>query len=287
MVTSTAPTASNPSGASAVAAVGRMVARARVRVERVGGADRVVECRGEPPLLPRRTADGVYFVASAAGPLAGDQLTTELSVGAGAHLFVGSVGATYARPGIAGCESVARVEVDVGAGGRLTWAPEPVVAVAGCRHRSEAVIALGPGAELFWVDVVVLGRHDEVGGDVWARRSVDLVGSPLNRQDVAMTVAGRAGPDPVVLGGARVVASFLAVHPEWAGDAGSRADWRVTTGPVRAGVLPLAGPAAEVVALAADVHGVHVAFGALAGALAASHPATSAALAAYATSGRR
>jgi len=264
-----------------------MVARARVRVERVGVADRVVECRGEPPLLPRRTADGVYFVASAAGPLAGDQLTTELSVGAGAHLFVGSVGATYARPGIAGCESVARVEVDVGAGGRLTWAPEPVVAVAGCRHRSEAVIALGPGAELFWVDVVVLGRHDEVGGDVWARRSVDLVGSPLNRQDVAMTVARRAGPDPVVLGGARVVASFLAVHPEWAGDAGSRADWRVTTGPVRAGVLPLAGPAAEVVALAADVHGVHVAFGALAGALTASHPATSAALAAYATSGRR
>ena len=73
--------------------------------------------------LPRQTADGVCFVGSAAGPLGGDVLTTALAVGDGATLSVGSVAATYARPGAPGEVSLARVEARVGHGGRLWWKP--------------------------------------------------------------------------------------------------------------------------------------------------------------------
>jgi urease accessory protein len=247
-----------------------LTARARVVVDRVGGVDRVIECWGEPPLLPRQTAAEVCFVGSAAGPLGGDVLSTTLEVGDGARLAVGTAAATYARPGAAGEESLATVEVRVGRGGRLSWMPEPLVAVSGCRHRAEAVIDLAEGAELFWAEMTVLGRHGEVGGDVWVRRSVDLAGRPLSRQEVAMVAADRTRSDPAVLGGARVVASCLVVHPEWHADPtggeppvpeGSEPPALVTTGATRAGVLHLAGPAAEIVGLGQSVDDVLAAFG--------------------------
>jgi urease accessory protein len=265
-----------------------LTARARVVVEQVGGVDRVIECWGEPPLLPRQTAVEVCFVGSAAGPLGGDVLSTTLEVGAGARLAVGTVAATYARPGASGEESVATVGARVGRGGRLSWTPEPLVAVSGCRHRAETVLHLAEGAELFWAEVTVLGRYGEVGGDVWVRRSVDLAGRPLSRQEVAMVAADRTRPDPAVLGEARVVASCLVVHPEWHPDptggeppARSELPALVATGATRAGVLHLAGPAAEIVGLGQSVDDVLAAFGVLADRMAESAPSTAAALAGY------
>jgi urease accessory protein UreH len=101
----------------------RLTARALVTVERVDGVDRTIECWGEPPLLPRQTAEGVCFVGSAAGPLGGDVLTTTVEVGDRARLAVGSVAATYARPAGDGAVSLARLEARVGRGGRLSWTP--------------------------------------------------------------------------------------------------------------------------------------------------------------------
>jgi urease accessory protein len=259
----------------------RMRARAHIAVDRVAGVDRVLECWGEPPLLPRQTAEGVSFVGSAAGPLGGDQLTTTVAVGDGARLAVGSVAASYARPGGDGEVSLARLEARVGLGGCLWWTPQPLVAVTGCRHRSEARIDLAQGAELFWAEVTVLGRHGEEGGDVWARRSVDRCGRPLNRAEVAMVAAGRRGPDPAVLGGARVVASCLVVHPEWSGPEAA-VPVPPTSARTRVGVLHLAGPAVEVVGLGQEVDEVLAAFAALAARMAPTAPATAAALSAYA-----
>jgi hypothetical protein len=154
---------------------------------------------------------------------------------------------------------------------------------------------LAEGAELFWVEVTVLGRHGEDGGDVWTRRAVDLAGRPLNRQDLAMVSADRGSPDPAVLGGARVVVSCLSVHPEWSTDrpAGGGASGgagpepaseslEVAEGPTRAGVLHLAGPAVEIIGLGQGVDEVLGALGVLARRMADVAPATSRALLAYA-----
>ena len=261
-----------------------LTARALVAVERVDGVDRTIECWGEPPLLPRQTAEGVCFVGSAAGPLGGDVLTTTVEVGDEARLAVGSAAATYARPGGDGEVSLARLGARVGRGGRLSWTPEPLVAVKGCRHRTEATIELAEGAELFWVEVTVFGRHGEDGGDVWTRRSVDLAGRPLNRQEVVMVGADRSRPDPAVLGGARVMASCLVVHPEWSP---GRSDGRasplllVVLGGTRAGVVRLAGPAVEIIGLGQSVDGVLAAFDQMADRMFDSAPVTSALLSEY------
>ncbi len=103
-----------------------------------------------------------------------------------------------------------------------------------------------------------------------------------------MTAMDRRAPDPAVLGGARVVASCLVVHPEWSS---VRSDVHASgrpTGPRpvvvgghRAGLLRLAGPAVEIVALGQSVNGVLIEFDRLAGCLATSAPHTSAAVARY------
>jgi urease accessory protein len=263
-------------------------ARAHLAVDRFEGATRVIECWGEPPLLPRQTPGGITMVGSAAGPMGGDRLSTVVEVGAGANLAVDSVAATYARPGPADEESSAVVRARVGPQGSLAWGPEPLVGVGGCRHRAESVVDLGAGAELFWVDVMVLGRHGEEGGQIWSKRSVHIDGRPLNRQALHLG-PGTSGPDPAVLGGARVVASCLMVNPEWAVDReGLPAVGRlqIHSGPNRAGVLKLAGPAIEVVGLGPSVKSVLDAWSALAERLGDCAPVSAGALADYVTKQR-
>jgi urease accessory protein len=268
-----------------VSGAGSLNAVARITVQRVDGVDRVVDCWGEPPLLPRMTPNGVDFVSSAAGPLAGDLLTTIVSVGQAATLKVGSVTSSYARPGITRAHSLAVINATVASGGRLCWTPQPLVAVNGCRHRMDTSITLDGESELFWAEVVVLGRHGEGGGDVWTRRSVDLAGRPLNRQELTMTLRDRSRCDPAVLGGARVVASCLAVHPEWSTRASDRLPV-VRTENARAGVLHLAGPGVDVIGLGHTVSGVMDALTQLASAMEDAAPITASALTSYAALAR-
>jgi urease accessory protein len=225
--------------------------------------------------------------------MGGDHFTTTVHVGDGASLSVGSVAATYARPGADGETSTAGVAAHVGSAGRLRWAPEPLVAVVGCRHRTETTIELGDGARLFWVDVTVLGRHGEDGGEVRSRRSVDLSGRPLNRQELSMGGADRRAHDPAVLGGARVVASCLVVHPEWertdrdhpvTGPAPGEAarDTLTEVSPLaRAGVLRLAGPGVEILGLGTTLASVLDTWAVLAERLSVLAPDTAQALTGY------
>ncbi len=74
-----------------------------------------------------------------------------------------SVAATVALPGD-GRPSTQRVEVHVGAGARLAWLPEPLVAAAGSDHTAVATAHLAADAQLGWLDEVVLGRHGEPAG---------------------------------------------------------------------------------------------------------------------------
>lgn len=221
-----------------------MRARARVVALSDGhGGTRLVALRSEAPLILRSTPEALYIVGGAGGPLGGDDLTLEISVGSGARLTVRTAAASIALPG-AGPSSV-RVRATVAASGELSWLPEPVVAAQGCVHHMEATVALEGDARLAWREELVLGRHGEPPGSVVSRASVDLDGAALLRHELALGPAHRGAESPAVTAGARAVGSVLLIGPGW--DSPAPAILSAT-----AAVLPLARSGLQVVALADD-----------------------------------
>lgn len=218
-----------------------MKARARVVAETGGrGATRLTGLRSEAPLVLRSTPEGLFLVGGAGGPLGGDDLALDITVGAGARLTVRTAAASMALPGPGPSE--VRVRATVAAGGELRWLPEPVVAVKGCAHHMEATVELENGAVLVWREEIVLGRHGETGGSVLTRASVDLAGQPLLRHELALGPRYPPAAGPAVIAGARAVGSLVLAGREVTVPA-------VTLGPTAA-VLPLAGAGVQIVALA-------------------------------------
>lgn len=192
----------------------RAVARIVAELDRGRTALRVL--KGEAPLLPRRTGPNeVHFVGGAAAPLGGDDLTIELEVGPGADLVVRTVAASIALPGRHGEASLLTVSVSIGAGGRLRWLPEPLVAAAGCRHLTVSTVDLDGDAELIWREELVCGRHGEDPGDVTLSTVVRRDGRPLHRGTVSVGPRSPGWDGPAGFGGARVHATVVstAAHP--------------------------------------------------------------------------
>lgn len=222
-----------------------MRARAAVVAEGDGrGGTRLARLRSEAPLALRRTPDALYLVGGAGGPLGGDDLTVEIEVRSGARLAVRTSAASIALPGKA--PSSTRMRVQVAAGGELRWLPEPLVAARACRHGMDAVIILETGARLMWREELVLGRHRDVSGSVKSRLLVDLDGRALVRQELALGPDHPEAATSAVVAGARCAGSVLVVEPAW-----DTPPEPVVVGP-RVAVLPLHGPAVQVVALADD-----------------------------------
>ncbi|GAA2576535.1 urease accessory protein UreD [Actinomadura fulvescens] len=215
------------------------VARAAASAERdAGGRTRLTRLRSDGPLALRETAEALYLVGAAAGPLGGDDFEVTVRVGPDARLAIRSAATTLALPGDG--ESRMTVRATVASGGHLDFAPEPTVAAAGCHHRSVAAIELADGATLRWYEELILGRHLELPGRHTSRFDVTLGGAPLLRHELRLD-------DPSILGGvlgdAGAAGSVLLVapglcHEAWTGDA--------------LAVLPLAGPGVLVVAMAGD-----------------------------------
>lgn len=231
-----------------------MIARGRVVVEADGGGGSRLAClRSEGPIVLRPTAGSlVHMVGGAGGPLGGDDLRIEVVVGAGAVLTLRTVAASVVQPGPSPLPSVVEVDASVGEGGVLHWLPEPTVAATGCRHQSRARVVLADGARLVWREELVGGRHGERGGSVSSRLTVDRAGRPLLRHRIDVGPEHPSWSSPAVGAGARCVGSVLVVDPAWL-DAPTRpvvlAD---TDADGTAAMLPLAGPAVHVVALAPD-----------------------------------
>ncbi|MDT3438890.1 MULTISPECIES: urease accessory protein UreD [unclassified Pseudofrankia] len=241
-----------------------------------------------PPALPTVT---VHLVGAAAGPLAGDHLRLDVSVGAGVRLVLRSVAATLAMPGHGPGPSVMEIHADVAAGGALDLLPEPTVAVRGCRHRMVGRAVVAAGGWLRWREEVLLGRFGEPSGHLETDLRVDIrtpAGDrALLRQQLPLgpDVPGLTGA--ALIGAARAVGSLLvaapaAVTPPRAtslggrpeggrdGDGGGRTGGLGPAGlgvpasvtppvvpgaaglPGGSAVLPLAGPGVLVTALAAD-----------------------------------
>jgi urease accessory protein len=223
-----------------------VIARAAVVAEADdAGGTRLVSLRSVAPLVLRATPHAVYLVGGAAGPLGGDDLRLELDVGAQAHVTIRSAAATVVLPG-AGTSRVV-VTARVAAGGRLRWLVEPTVVARGCRHRIESEVQLEEGAELVWREETILGRHCEEPGSVVTRTRVDLGGRPLLRHEL------RSGPDEpawatrAVAAAARAAGSVVVVHPAWR----DRRPGVRLLGPT-AVVMPLDGPAAQVMVVAPE-----------------------------------
>ncbi|WP_163549013.1 urease accessory protein UreD [Candidatus Frankia nodulisporulans] len=284
-----------------------MRANAAVRVE-LGARDdvHIRELRSDVPLVLRLTgrapatqATGalgtppsvtVHLVSAAAGPLAGDDLRLDISVGAGVRLVLRSVAAMIALPGrgAGGRPSRLTVTAQVGPGGELDFRPEPTVVAAGADHAALTEITLDPTARLWLREEILLGRFGEAAGSFHGTLRIDIspatgvnpsteasieteptVGTGLRggalgllRQDLVL------GPDapglhgPAQLGAARAVGSLVVAGPEWAGPGpesvvvGQRGqpgpDNQAERGDGEAALMPLAGPGYLVTALAAD-----------------------------------
>ena len=129
-----------------------------------GGHTELPVVRATGQLAVRRTGPAtVHLVATAFGPLGGDDATVRLVVGAGATLTVRTVAAAVALPSRAGsAPSVQRVHATVD--GVLDLRPEPTVVTAGAFHVGELTAELGPDAALTASELVLLGRWGEQPG---------------------------------------------------------------------------------------------------------------------------
>jgi urease accessory protein len=229
-----------------------MKAFAQVVAEADGrGGTRLAVLRGESPLLPRRTGGHsgagvtVHLVGGAAGPLRGDDLRLEVTVGAGAVLTVRSVAAQLALPGRPGPASQLTIHATVA--GTLRWLPEPLIAAAGCDHRTSATIEVAAGGELLWRDDLVCGRHAEESGNVQINTLIRYAGKTLYRHDLGVGRHADGWDGAAVLGGGRAVGTVMAVP-------GFR-DAQLPASP-GAALMPLTGPGMLATAVGADIRQV-------------------------------
>jgi urease accessory protein len=208
---------------------------------------------GEGPLALRRTrASGdearVMLVGAMSGPLGGDHFAVEAEVGEGARLHVGSAAATIALPGQAKGDARYDVRLDVRAGGELRWLPEQLISAQGSDLYVSTRVELRSGARLVFREEQVLGRVGEQPGRLTSRLTVRLDERLLLDQELSCGPGAPGGWDgPAMLGGHRALGQLLVVRPEFEREP-----------PVArllgeyAALMPLAGPAALVSALAPD-----------------------------------
>jgi urease accessory protein len=230
----------------------RATARVHARQDGRGGTALPV-LDGEGPLAPRRTRGTgaearVTLVGAMSGPLGGDRLTVEADVGAGARLRVGSAAATIALPGQTKDEAHYDVRLTVADGGELHWLPEQLISARGSELYVSTRADLGADARLVLREEQVLGRAGEKPGRLTSRLTVRIAGRCVLDQELACGPGAPGGWDgPAVLAGHRAVGQLVVVRPEFA-----RRMPPATMSGEGTAVLPLAGPAVLVTALAPD-----------------------------------
>jgi urease accessory protein len=208
---------------------------------------------GDGPLALRRTRGSgtearVMLVGAMSGPLGGDHFTVRATVEEGARLHLGSAAATIALPGQAKGEARYDVRLTVADGGELHWLPEQLISANGSELYVSTQVDVGAYGRLVLREEQVLGRVGEEPGRLGSRLVVRVGGRTVLDQELACGPGAPGGWDgPAVLAGHRAVGQLVVVRPEFAADP---APARVLgDGAV---VMPLAGPAALVSAVAPD-----------------------------------
>ncbi|NED33272.1 urease accessory protein UreD [Streptomyces sp. SID8499] len=182
------------------------------------------------------------------GPLGGDRLAVDARVEAGARLRIGSAAATIALPGQVPGPARYDVRLTVADGGELHWLPEQLISAHGSDLYVTTRADLAPTARLVLREEQVLGRAAEQPGRLTSRLAVRIGGRTVLDQELACGPGAPGGWDgPAVLAGHRAVGQLVVVRPEFA-----RTPVAARVLGEGAALVPLAGPAALVSAVAPD-----------------------------------
>jgi urease accessory protein len=155
----------------------------------------VVRASGQ--LAVRRTGPTtVHLVATAFGPLGGDDAEIRLVVEPGARLSVRSVAAAVVLPA-RGESPPSRQVVRADVAGVLELAPEPTVVTARAVHLAELHAAVAETGELRATEQVLLGRMGEQPGRWTGTTRVERAGRPLLHTTVGLGPGAPAWLPPV------------------------------------------------------------------------------------------
>jgi urease accessory protein len=230
----------------------RALARIVARDDGRGGTSLPVLDSDGPLALRRTRASGaearVVLVGAMSGPLGGDHFTVEADVETGARLRVGSAAATIALPGQSKGEARYDVRLSVADGAELHWLPEQLISARGSDLYVTTRVDVGAAGRLVLREEQVLGRVGEEPGRLTSRIRVSVADRVVLDQELACGPGAPGGWDgPAGLAGCRAVGQLVVVRPEFA-------DVPVTPRVLgdHAAVMPLAGPAVLVSAVAAD-----------------------------------
>ena len=155
---------------------------------------------GRPPPLTLRQVHGtepcgqgrceLRLVGTAAGPLAGDDLSICLTLRAGARATLRAAGASLAQgrdaavAGVAGVAGMLSIRADLAERADLVADPGALIVCRGSRVDVRLELALGAGAAVDWRELIVLGRTGEPPGHATLRWDVTRLGRPVLRQFV-------------------------------------------------------------------------------------------------------
>jgi len=166
-----------------------------------------------PPLTLRQVhsdaADRceLRLVGTAAGPLAGDDLSISLRLRPGARAALAATGASLAQGrdhagtedgrdrhgtgghgtgghGTGGAAATLAIRADLADGADLVADPGTLVVCRGSRVDVHVELTLGAGATVQWRELIVLGRTGEPAGQATLRWDVTRLGRPVLRQFV-------------------------------------------------------------------------------------------------------
>jgi urease accessory protein len=138
----------------------------------------------------------VHLVATAFGPLGGDDAEIRLVVEEGARLAVHSVAAAVVLPA-RGKSPPSRQVVRAEVAGVLHLAPEPTVVTARAVHLAELHVELEAAGELTATEQVLLGRAGEEPGRWTGTTRVVRSGRPLLHTTVGLGPGAPAWSPPV------------------------------------------------------------------------------------------
>jgi urease accessory protein len=196
-----------------------------------GGRTVLPVVRASGQLAVRRTGPAtVHLVATAFGPLGGDDAEIRLVVEEGATLTVGSVAAAIALPARGDTRRSAQ-RITAVVGGELDLRLEPTVVAARAHHVADLSAELGDAAVLTVIEQVLLGRTGEEPGRWTGTTRVERAGRPVLHTTVDLGPGAGAWWPPVA---PRAYASTVHIGDE----AGGREAVRTAADAVR---LPLPG----------------------------------------------
>lgn len=215
-----------------------MTARAALSCENVDGAvNRLTRLRSEGQFVLRPTqpkgfepwthgtadAGRVSVSSGTAGPLGGDRLSLDVFVGPGAVLVLNEISATLALPGTSGEQSIMDFTVRVEDGATLIWLPEPVIAARNCDHRQNIRVSLAVSARFLLREELIVGRHNEVPGNIQQQVRVRRDGQPIHDQNLRLGQRYQGWDGPSVADRNKAVGNMLIVDPA-SGIGNNRAD---------------------------------------------------------------